>query len=96
MSIFATSQELPTMDYNLIPFVPGTFSGADVFPSTISLTDPFYGGLTTYGGINPGALQARVQQDLATQKREMIKYSPILSVDIYEKDAGQSSTFPSS
>ena len=76
------------MDWNLMPYVPGTFSAADVFPSTLAVSDPFYGGLTTYGGINPGALQARVQQDLAAQKREMLKYSPILSVDIYEKDAG--------
>ena len=49
------------MDYNLIPYVPGTFSAADVFPSTLALADPFYGGLTTYGGINPRALQARVK-----------------------------------
>ena len=52
------------------------------------MSDPFYGGLTSYSGIGPGALQARVQQDLAAQNREMQKYAPILSVDIYEKDAG--------
>ena len=64
----------------MMPYVPGTFSAADAFPSTLALSDPFYGGdLTGFGGIGPGALQARVQQDLAAQKREMMKYSPILS-----------------